>query len=99
MTGPAKAATHVDDATVAVVTFCACLQDPRARNAVDAKRPLLRLGADADLFRRPCLVITAVPPRRAGAGPAAEQRDAAGLDPTSAQPANRDLDTGRATES
>jgi len=73
VTGPAKAATHVDDATVAVAAFRGCLPDPRARNAVSAERPLSLLGAallwsgwssDADLLHTPCLVIRAAPPSR-----------------------------------
>jgi len=68
VTASAKAATHVDDATIAVATFRDCLPDPTARNAVTAERPLSLLGAallwsgwssDAGLLHTPCLVIKA----------------------------------------
>jgi hypothetical protein len=71
VTDLAKAATHVDDATVAVVSFRGSLPDPTASNAVAAERPLSLLGAalvwsgwssDSDLLRTPCLVIKAAPP-------------------------------------
>lgn len=74
VTAGAKAATHVDDATVAVAAFRDCLSDPTARNAVTAERPLSLLGgallwsgwsSDADLLHTPCLVVKAADvPRR-----------------------------------
>jgi hypothetical protein len=45
VTDRAKAATHVDDATVAVAAFRDLLPDPRPMNAVSAERPLSLLGA------------------------------------------------------
>jgi uracil-DNA glycosylase len=99
VTDRAKAATHVDDATVAVAAFRDSLPDPRAMNAVSAERPLSLLSAallwsgwssDADLLRTPCLVIRAAPPPGAGAGLAAAQSEAAGLDPTRTPRAHRD---------
>lgn len=99
VTAEAKAATHVDDATIAVAAFRDSLPDPTAKDAVTAERPLSLLGAallwsgwsiDADLLRTRCLVIRAVPPRGAGAGPAAAQNQAAALDPTRIPRAHRD---------
>ncbi len=89
VTERAKAATHVDDAAVAVVAFREGLPDPTVANAVTAERPLSVIGAallwsgssdDVDLLQRPCLVIKARPPvldaRRDGAiaDPALEPR-------------------------
>ena len=71
VTDRAKAATHVDDATVAVAAFRDALPDPTAANAVTADRPLSLLGAallwsgwadDVALLHAPCLVIKAAPP-------------------------------------
>jgi hypothetical protein len=47
VTGDAKAATHVDDATVAVGCFFDALPDPRRASAVTAERPLSLVGAAA----------------------------------------------------
>lgn len=71
VTGGAKAATHVDDATIAVATFREALPDPPTANAVSAERPFSLLGAallwsgwsdDLQLLHAPCLVIKAAPP-------------------------------------
>jgi hypothetical protein len=71
VTDRAKAATHVDDAAVAVTAFQNALPDPTGANAVDSERPLSLLGAalvwsgwsdDSELLRGPCLVIKAAPP-------------------------------------
>jgi len=76
VTAQAKAATHVDDAAVAVAAFRGALPDPRKVNAVIADRPLSLLGAaslwsgasnDLDLLRAPCLVIKAKAPADAAA--------------------------------
>src|SRR5205823_3673155 len=76
VTDRAKAATHVDDAAVAVAAFREALPDPTKANAVTADRPLSLLGAallwsgatdDLDVLRAPCLVIKAKAPRRAAA--------------------------------
>jgi uracil-DNA glycosylase len=70
VTDRAKAATHVDDATVAVTAFREALPDVASASAVTAERPLSLLGAalvwsgwsrDAGLLRAPCLVIKAAP--------------------------------------
>jgi hypothetical protein len=70
VTDRAKAATHVDDATVAVAAFLDALPDPEARNAVTAAEPLSLLAAalawsgwpgSDKLLGRPCLVIKAMP--------------------------------------
>jgi hypothetical protein len=99
VTAEAKAATHVDDATVAVAAFGDCLPDPRAMSTVSAERPLSLLGAallwsgwssNAKLLRTPCLVIKAAPPPGWGAGLAAAQSEAAGLDPARTPRAHRD---------
>lgn len=72
----AKAATHVDDAAVAVAAFREALPDPTAANAVTADRPLSLLGAallwsgwsdDVGLLHAPCLVIKAARPATADA--------------------------------
>jgi hypothetical protein len=47
VTRGAKAASHVDDATVAVACFTAALPDPGSANAVTAERPLSLVGAAA----------------------------------------------------
>jgi len=66
VTGPAKSATHVGDAMVAVRAFVDSLPDPLASNAVHAERPLSLVGAallwsgwstDLVLLRASCLVI------------------------------------------
>ena len=44
VTDKAKAATHVDDAIVAVAAFRGALPDPAAANAVTSERPLSLLG-------------------------------------------------------
>jgi hypothetical protein len=70
VTDRAKAATHADDAAVAVAAFRDALPDPTSANAVTAERPLSLLGAaivwsdwsdDLELLRAPCLVIKAIP--------------------------------------
>jgi hypothetical protein len=70
----AKAATHVDDATIAFRTFREALPDPNAANAVGAERPLSLLGGaliwsgwrdDVDLLHTPCVVIKAGPKEEA----------------------------------
>jgi hypothetical protein len=75
VTAGAKAATHVDDATVAVAAFRNCLPDPTAMNAVTAERPLSLIGTallwsgwstDAAVLHAPCLVIKAALPAPAG---------------------------------
>ena len=71
VTDRAKAATHVDDAAVAVAAFRHVLPRPQAANAVDSERPLSLVGAallwsgwseDLELVRAACLVIKASPP-------------------------------------
>ncbi len=68
VTANAKAATHVDDATVAVSCFTAALPDPRSASTVSAERPLSLEGAAAlwagwtdnlALLHAPCLVLRA----------------------------------------
>jgi hypothetical protein len=97
VTDRAKAASHIDDATVAVGRFCASLPDPTASNAVAAERPLSLLGAallwsgwssDAGLLHRPCLVIKAAPPAPEHAELAGDA--AAVLDPARTPRAHRD---------
>ncbi len=70
VTDRAKAATHVDDAAVAVEAFMTALPDPEQHNAVVADEPLSLVGAAAawsgwlpkiDALARPCLVVKAVP--------------------------------------
>jgi hypothetical protein len=70
VTDRAKAATHVDDATVAASAFLDALPDPEQRNAVTTAEPLSLLAAallwsgwaDAGkLLRTPSLVIKAAP--------------------------------------
>ena len=99
VTGRAKAATHLDDATVAVAAFRDGLPDPTVGNAVSAERPLSLLGAallwsgwssDGDLLRMPCLVVKAAAPPGAGGGLAAAQGEAARLDPARTPRAHRD---------
>jgi hypothetical protein len=77
VTDKAKAATHVDDATIAVACFCAALPDPARQNAVLAERPLSLIGTaavwagwsdDLELLRAPCLVLKAVAPEAESAG-------------------------------
>jgi hypothetical protein len=83
VTAGAKAASHVDDAAVAVAAFRDGLPDPHAVNAVGAERPLSLLGAallwsgwsgDAGLLRTPCLVVKAA--RRLVGEPASRPRGA-----------------------
>ncbi|WP_374023206.1 hypothetical protein [Mycobacterium sp. HNNTM2301] len=80
VTGDAKAATHVDDALIAATTFCGCLPNPAAANAVAAESPLsLISGAllwsgwsqEPALLHQRCLVIKAAAPERAA--PSAEK--------------------------
>ena len=68
VTTDAKAATHIDDATIAVAAFRDRLPHPTARDRVTAERPLSLIGAallwsgwssDADLLHTPCLVVKA----------------------------------------
>lgn len=75
VTGDAKAATHVDDALIAASTFCGCLPNPMAANAVAAESPLsLISGAllwsgwshEPGLLHRHCLVIKAEAPEGVG---------------------------------
>jgi hypothetical protein len=70
VTDRAKAATHVDDAAVAVAAFRDALPDPASANAVEGERPLSLLGAalvwsgwtnDPQLLRAACLVVRASP--------------------------------------
>ena len=96
VTGRAKAATHIDDAAVAVAAFRDALPDPSAANAVSAERPLSLLGTallwsgwsnDAEVLHVPCLVIKAALP----AAPKAEVAATAGADhsgPPSREPAD-----------
>jgi hypothetical protein len=67
----AKAATHVDDAIIAVSAFRDALPDPTHANAISTDRPLSLLGAamiwsgwtdDVTVLHMPCLVIKAAPP-------------------------------------
>jgi hypothetical protein len=106
VTDRAKAATHVDDATVAVAAFCDALPDVSVANAVTAERPLSLLGAtllwsgwsdDTELLHAPCLVIKAAPPAAATAaeaeavpGPARTSARTAAADPSIAARAHRD---------
>jgi hypothetical protein len=96
VTDRAKAATHVDDATIAAAAFRSALPDVTGANAVTADRPLSLLGAallwsgwsdDIALLHAPCLVIKATPPN------AVEDEVAGGelrADPTTAPRAHRD---------
>jgi hypothetical protein len=95
VTDRAKAATHIDDATVAVTAFRDTLPDVIAANAVTADRPLSLLGAallwsdwsdDLALLHAPCLVIKASPP----AALQAEAAAAAPAGPMAAPRAHRD---------
>jgi hypothetical protein len=70
VTDKAKAATHVDDATIAVACFTAAQPDPTSASVVTAERPLSLVGAaalwagwsdDLQLVRVPCLVLKASP--------------------------------------
>jgi hypothetical protein len=92
VTDRAKAATHVDDATVAVAAFRDALPDVTNANAVTAERPLSLLGAallwsgwseDSQLLHAPCLVIKAAPPAAAIAAVEAEAVAAAARPTTS----------------
>jgi uracil-DNA glycosylase len=69
VTDRAKAATHVDDATIAVSAFRDALPDPTHANAVTAERPLSLVGAallwsgwstETTLVHGSCLVIKAI---------------------------------------
>jgi alkylated DNA nucleotide flippase Atl1 len=71
VTGKAKAATHVDDALIAAITFSDSLPNPPAANAVEAESPFSLIGAallwsgwshEAALLYQPCLVIKASAP-------------------------------------
>ena len=71
VTGEAKAATHVDDAIVAVACFTAALPNPTDATAVTAERPLSLVGTaalwaywtdDVALLHAPCLVLKAGAP-------------------------------------
>ncbi|MGE5434467.1 MAG: hypothetical protein ACM3S3_06740, partial [Candidatus Doudnabacteria bacterium] len=100
VTDRAKAATHVDDATVAVTAFRNALPDPTTANAVTAERPLSLLAAallwsgwseDVDLLRSSCLVIKAAPSAAIeGGGEIALTAPHPPADPTTAPGANRD---------
>jgi hypothetical protein len=99
VTDRAKAASHVDDAAIAVAAFRASLSDPTASNAVTAERPLSLLGAallwsgwsdNANLLHTPCLVIRAAPPAAKRAELTGAGNEAAALDPTSTPRAHRD---------
>jgi hypothetical protein len=68
VTGAAKKATHVEDATVAVETFLEALPNPQGRNAVHEERVLSliaaaalwsRITSNATLLSSPCLVLRA----------------------------------------
>jgi hypothetical protein len=78
VTGAAKKATHVEDATVAVAAFLEALPNPPGRNAVREERVLSLIAAaalwsgitnDASLLSSPCVVLRAAepPPRIADA--------------------------------
>ena len=95
VTDRAKAATHIDDAAVAVTAFRDALPHVIAANAVTADRPLSLLGAallwsgwsdDLALLHAPCLVIKATPP----AALQAEAAAGAPAGPTAAPRAHRD---------
>lgn len=77
VTADAKAATHVEDATIAVDCFTAALPDPRRANTVTAERPLSLAGAaaiwagwsnDLSLLRASCLVLRAARPAATRSG-------------------------------
>lgn len=98
VTDRAKAATHVDDATVAVAAFRDALPNPTDANAVTAERPLSLLGTalvwsgwstDLALLHAPCLVIKAAPPAAAEAEAAIGAAGRRGA--VSANPANPTL--------
>lgn len=96
VTDRAKAATHVDDATVAVSAFRDALPDIAAANAVSTEaRPLSLLGAallwagwssDLGLLHQPCIVIKAA----AAAATHASAAEEAVADPSTPR-AHRDL--------
>jgi hypothetical protein len=101
VTERAKAATHVDDAAVAVAAFRDALPDPASASAVTAERPLSLLGSallwsgwshGLELVRAPCLVIKAVGPRslQADLENRADPQSASAADPTVAPRAHRD---------
>jgi hypothetical protein len=71
VTGAAKQATHVGDATVAVAAFLEALPNPPERNALHEERVLSLIGAtalwsgitsDAKLLSSPCVVLRAAEP-------------------------------------
>jgi hypothetical protein len=71
VSGAAKKATHVEDATVAVAAFLEALPNPPGRNAVHEERVLSLIAAaalwsgitsDATLLRSPCVVLRADEP-------------------------------------
>lgn len=71
VTGGAKAASHTDDAAIAVACFVNALPQPGHATAVTAERPVSLIGAaalwagwsaDIDLLHAPCLVMKAAGP-------------------------------------
>jgi uracil-DNA glycosylase len=95
VTDRAKAATHVDDATIAVAAFRDALPDPQSANAVTAERPISLLGSallwscwgdDLNLLRAPCLVIKAAPQAALVAAPAPGEPAKAGVFDLNAAP-------------
>jgi hypothetical protein len=71
VTGAAKKATHVEDATVAVAAFLEALPNPPGRNVVHEERVLSLIAAaalwsgitsDATLLSSPCVVLRASEP-------------------------------------
>jgi hypothetical protein len=80
VTGAAKQATHIEDATVAVAAFLEALPNPPERNAIREERVLSLIAAaalwsgissDASLLSSACVVVRA-------AGPAAQVAEALG---------------------
>jgi hypothetical protein len=68
VTDRAKAATHFDDATIAVTSFVDALPEPDQRNAIEAETPISLIGAAAvwsgwssetGMLSRACLVLKA----------------------------------------
>lgn len=68
MTGEAKGATHIDDATAAVECFVSALPDPTTRDAFSGDRPLSLIGLaalwsgwtqDRQVVHAPCLALKA----------------------------------------
>jgi hypothetical protein len=71
VTGAAKQATHIEDATAAVAAFLQALPNPLHQNAVREERVLSLIAAavlwsgitrDARLLSSPCLVLRAAEP-------------------------------------